>query len=85
MRRCILATVCDVITDHVVWLLWWMPDVHPLEKRSRFAHPATSRELEQSSKGFLLKSTEKRPMGYVGIWVQNKAMWAYGYKTQMLV
>ena len=44
-----------------------MPDVQPPQKRSRFAHPATSKELEQSSKGFLLKNTEKRPMSYAGI------------------
>ena len=47
MRRCILATVRDVITDHVAWLLWWTPDVQPPQKRSHFACPATSKELEQ--------------------------------------
>ena len=37
-------------------------------KHSCFARPATSKELEQSSKGFLLKNTKKkRPMGYAGI------------------
>ena len=41
---------------------------HPIApKRSRFVCPATSKELEQSSKGFLVKNTEKRPMGYAGI------------------
>ena len=61
------ATIRDIITDHVVWLLWWMPDVQPPQKRSCFACPATSKELEQSSKGFLSKNTEKLPMGYAGI------------------
>ena len=65
MCRCILATVHDVITDHVAWL---MPDIQPPQKRSRFARPATSRELEQSSKGFLLKSIPKNDP-----W----AMWAF--------
>ena len=44
-----------------------MPEVQPPQKRSLFARPATYKELEQSSKGFLLKNTEKWPMGYVGI------------------
>ena len=68
MRRCILATVRDVITDHVARGC--------CNGRQTFNRPKSAlvlrvqpylKELEQSSKAFPPKNTEKRPMGYAGI------------------
>ena len=68
MRNCILATVRDVITDHVARGC--------CNGRQTFNRPKSAlvlrvqpylKELEQSSKAFPPKNTEKRPMCYVGI------------------
>ena len=68
MRRCILATVRDVITDHVACGCCDGCQTFNRPTNALVLHVQPHlKELEQSSKAFPLKNTEKRPMGYVGI------------------